>query len=59
MSDDVRARRKAARVVPAEAQAVCPVSIAEKYAVDYLRRAQAGHRGGGHSRVPMSIDRTI
>jgi hypothetical protein len=58
MSDDVRARRKAARVVPAEAQAVCPVSIAEKYAVDYLRRAQAGQEEAD-IRVPMSIDRTI
>ena len=53
MSDKVRTQRSfAERVVVAEVQAVCPFSIAEEYAVDYLRRAQA-HEVEAEVRVPI------
>lgn len=53
MGDEVRAPRKTnARVVTAEAHAVCPFSIAQEYAVNYLRRAEAGHEEAD-IRVPI------
>jgi hypothetical protein len=50
--------RPNARVVKAEAHVVCPFSIAEEYAVDYLRRAEAG-REEAEVRVPIRFFPTV
>jgi hypothetical protein len=64
MSGDHGARRNAAertpakRLVTAEALARCPFSIAKDYAIDYLRRAEAGHEEA-EVRVPVRFLPTV
>jgi hypothetical protein len=60
MSDETWAPQTAAecvsreRAVRAEVRADCPFSVAEEYAVDYFRRAEAGY-AEAEMRVPVRL----